>query len=390
MDTKKLSEKYLMKTYNRFDLAFEKGEDVYLFDESGAKYLDFASGIAVNSLGYSNPEFENAVCQQIKTLCHTSNLYHIKQQARLARMLVELSGLDKAFFCNSGAEANEAALKLARKFGGSKKNGASKIIAMKNSFHGRTMGALSLTGQDKYQKAFVPLVEGIDYAEFNNLESVEKLIDENTCGIFLECIQGEGGVIQASQEFYDGVRKICDTHNILMIIDEVQTGIARCGKMFCFEHFNSKPDIICLAKALGNGIPIGAMVANEKAAQNFEPGDHASTFGGNFIAATAAICVLNQIEKNGLIKNAQQTGQYLKSKLLELPVKQVRGLGLMLGAQINASAAEVVKKCHEKNLLLVGAGANTVRFLPPLTVTKEHVDSAVEIFGAVLAELGVS
>ncbi len=379
-----------MKTYNRFDLAFEKGQDVYLFDENGEKYLDFASGIAVNSLGYSNQEFENALCDQVKKLCHTSNLYYVKQQAQLGKMLVELSGLDKAFFCNSGAEANEAALKLARKFGSQQKNGASKIIAMKNSFHGRTMGALSLTGQEKYQKAFRPLIGVIEYAEFNNLESVEKLIDENTCGIFLECVQGEGGVIKATEEFYVGLRKLCDDHNILMIIDEVQTGIARSGKMFCFEHFESKPDIICLAKALGNGIPIGAIVANEKAAQNFEPGDHASTFGGNFIATTAAICVLDQIKKTDLIKNAQTMGQYLKSKLLEAQVKEVRGLGLMLGAEVSAPAAEVVKKCHEKNLLLVGAGANTVRFLPPLTITKEHVDSAVTIFKSVLAELGVN
>ena len=388
-NTKELSEKYLMNTYNRFPLSFERGEGVYLFDEEGEKYLDFTAGIAVNSLGYGNKDFVDTISEQLGKVCHTSNLYYVKQQAVLAKMLAELSGLDRVFFCNSGAEANEAALKLARKFGGNQKNKASKIIAMENSFHGRTLGALSLTGQEKYRKAFEPLIGDVAYAEFNNLDSVEKLVDSNTCGIILECIQGEGGVIQATEEFYEGVRKLCDTHNILMIVDEVQTGIARCGKMFCFEHFDSKPDIICLAKALGNGIPIGATVANEKAAQNFEPGDHASTFGGNFVSASAAICVLNQIKNNDLIKNAQEVGEYLKSKLNELKplVKEVRGLGLMLGVEVDAAAGDVIKKCHEKKLLLAGAGANTVRFVPPLIITREHVDRAVALFKESLVEL---
>ena len=392
-ETIEITNKYLMKTYNRLPLSFERGEGAYLFDEDGNKYLDFVAGIAVNSIGYHNKNFIKVVSEQLGKICHSSNLYHIKQQSLLAKKLVQWSGLDKAFFCNSGAEANEAALKLARKYGYSKNknNNCSKIIAMKNSFHGRTLGALSLTGQEKYQKAFKPLVSSMEYAQFNNLESVEELIDSSTCAVIIECIQGEGGVIPATKEFYEGVRKLCNKYNALMIVDEVQTGIARCGKYFCFQNFESKPDIICLAKALGGGIPIGAIVSSEKASACFEPGDHASTCGGNYIATCAALAVLSEIENNNLDKNAGVMGKYLTDELNKLKplIKEVRGIGLMIGVQMDNPPSDIIKKCEEKGLLLIGAGTNTIRFVPPLIIDKTHIDEAVNIFKEALVEYSI-
>lgn len=392
MNTFELTDKYIMNTYKRLPVSFEKGEGVYLYDENGKKYLDFVAGIAVNCLGYGNKNFINAIFEQLNKINHSSNLYYVKSQGEAAQLMCEVSGLDKVFFCNSGAEANEAALKLARKYGYINKKG-SKIIAMKNSFHGRTMGALTLTGQEKYQKSFKPMVPNVVYAEYNNAESVKELFDESVCAVIMECIQGEGGIIPATKDFYSNVRKLCNEHNALLIVDEVQTGIGRCENYFAFQNYASNkeeaPDIICLAKGLGNGLPIGAIIAKEKTANCFEPSDHASTFGGNYIVTTAAKCVLTELKNNNIVQKAKENGKYLANKLAEIKpyVKEVRGLGLMLGVDTIFKPADVIKKCQEKGLLLIGAGANTIRFVPPLIVTKEDIDAAIEIFKSALKEL---
>lgn len=392
MNTFELTDKYIMNTYKRLPVSFEKGEGVYLYDENGKKYLDFVAGIAVNCLGYGNKNFINAIFEQLNKINHSSNLYYVKSQGEAAQLMCEVSGLDKVFFCNSGAEANEAALKLARKYGYVNKKG-SKIIAMKNSFHGRTMGALTLTGQEKYQKAFKPMVPDVVYAEYNNAESVKELFDDNVCAVIMECIQGEGGIIPAAKDFYTSVRKLCNEYNALLIVDEVQTGIGRCENYFAFQNYASNkeeaPDIICLAKGLGNGLPIGAIIAKEKAANCFEPSDHASTFGGNYIVTTAAKCVLTELKNNNIVQKAKENGKYLANKLAEIKpyVKEVRGLGLMLGVDTIFKPADVIKKCQEKGLLLIGAGANTIRFVPPLIVTKDDIDAAIEIFKSSLKEL---
>lgn len=392
MNTFELIDTYVMNTYKRLPVSFEKGDGVYLYDENGKKYLDFVAGIAVNCLGYGNKNFINAIFEQLNKINHSSNLYYIKEQGEAAQLMCEVSGLDKVFFCNSGAEANEAALKLARKYGHVNKKG-SKIIAMKNSFHGRTMGALTLTGQEKYQKFFKPMVADIVYAEFNNIDSVKELFDNDVCAVIMECIQGEGGIIPADKEFYTAVRKLCDEYNSLLIVDEVQTGVGRCEEYFAFQNYaktkEAAPDIICLAKGLGNGLPIGAIIAKEKAANCFEPSDHASTFGGNYIVTTAAKCVLTELKNNNIVKNAKENGKYLAEKLREIKpfVKDVRGLGLMIGVDTIFKPADVIKKCKEKGLLLIGAGANTIRFVPPLIVTKEDIDCALDIFISALKEL---
>lgn len=390
MNTFELTDKYIMNTYKRLPISFERGEGIYLYDENGKKYLDFAAGIAVNCLGYGNEKFIDEMTKQLNKVSHVSNMYHIRPQAEAAKILCEASGLDKVFFCNSGAEANEAAIKLARKYGLVNKKG-SKIIAMKNSFHGRTLGALTLTGQDKYQKSFVPLIGDVEYAEFNNIRSVEDLMNNDVCAVIIECIQGEGGIIPATNDFYVGLWKLCDKFGALMIVDEVQTGIGRCGKFFAFQNYatskDDAPDIISVAKGLGNGIPIGAIVAKDDVACCFEPADHASTFGGNHIAATAAICVLSEIKSNGLIEKAQKSGEYLREKLLKLPhVKEVRGQGLMLGAEIDLDPRSVMEKCMKNGLLVVCAGADTIRFVPPLIIEDNDIDLAVEIFATSLSE----
>lgn len=378
-------DKYVMTTYKRFPVSFEYGNGIYLYDENNKKYLDFTAGIAVNALGYGNKNYINAIFNQINKINHSSNLYYIKPQGELAKLLSEVSGLDKAFFCNSGAEANEAALKLARKYAFINNKG-NKIIAMKNSFHGRTIGSLTLTGQEKYQKAFKPLMGNVEYGEFNNLESIEKLMSDEVCAIIAECIQGEGGIIPMEKEFYLGLRKLCDKYNALLIIDEVQTGIARCGEFFAFQNYaknyDEAPDIICLAKGLGNGVPIGAIVAKEKTANAFEPSDHASTFGGNFISTTAGIATIKEILNLNLVQNAKNVGEYLYQKLNELKplIKDVRGMGLMIGVEIEGNISEVIQKCLEDGLLIIGAGKNTIRFVPPLIITKEDVNLAIEIF----------
>ena len=387
MNTKEKTDKFIMNTYSRFPLTLERGEGVCIYDEKGKKYLDFTAGIAVNALGYGNKNVINAALNQMNKLFHVSNLYYTSPMAELAKKLVEKSCFDKVFFCNSGAEANEAAFKLARKYGYLHKNGASKVISMKNSFHGRTLATITLTGQTKYQQGFSPLVENILYAEYNNLKSVEKLIDNGVCAIFTEPVQGEGGLLPAKKEFLEGLRKICDENNILLIFDEVQTGIGRTGKLFCYENFGVTPDILTLAKGLGGGLPIGAMLAKDFVASSFSFGDHASTFGGNPVSCAAANSVLNEIETKNILQNVQEQGEYLIKKLKEIKsphIKDVRGLGLMVGVELDIEAKEITLKCLEHGLLLISAGKNVLRFVPPLIISKNEIDEGVEILKKIM------
>ncbi|WP_304942662.1 aspartate aminotransferase family protein [Vallitalea guaymasensis] len=379
-----------MSTYAQFPIVIEKGEGVKVYDKDGNEYIDFVAGIAVNSLGYKNERLVAELKEQLDKLTHCSNLYWNEPAIEAAGLLVEHSGLDKVFFCNSGAEAIEGSLKLARKY--AKKNlGADKngIITMKNSFHGRTYGAVTATGQLKYQKGLDPLLPGVKYAEFNNIESLEEAIDDNTCAVLLEPIQGEGGIRPANKEYLKQVREICDKNNLVLIFDEVQCGIGRTGEIFAYGLYDVKPDIVALAKGLGGGVPIGAVIANEKVAEGFCPGDHASTFGGNPLVCTAAKVVLEEISNEGILDNIKIQGNYLTKKLNELKDKydlitDVRGHGLMLGMEMNIPVKDIIKKCMEKRLLLVGSGERIIRFVPPFIVKKEDIDSAVSVLGSVL------
>lgn len=390
-NTKVLSDKYIMHTYNRFDTEIVRGDGVYLFDENGKKYLDFTAGIAVNSLGYGDKECINAITEQINSFNHCSNLYYSRPQAEVAEILVENSCFEKVFFCNSGAEAVETMLKIARKFGKTKGENCSKIITMKNSFHGRTTGAITATGQLKYQKSFTPLLPDIVYAEFNNLDSVQSLADENTCAIIVEPMQGEGGMRPATLEFLQGLRKLCDEKNILLGFDEVQCGIGRTGELFAYQTYGVEPDMVGMAKGLANGLPIGACAAKGPAAVILEAGDHASTFGGNPVSCASAKVVLTKLTKENLLQNVKETGRYLKEKLQKLAekytfIKEVRGLGLMLGMELTIPAREIMNKCMENGLLVIGAGTNIIRFVPPLIISQENVDEAVSILDKVLGE----
>ena len=380
-------DKYVMNTYKRIPVFFEYGDGVYLYDKEGKKYLDFVSGIAVNILGYNNKNFIKTITGQLNKINHSSNLFYVEPQGILAKKLAEISGLNKTFFCNSGAEANEAAIKLARKYALINNKG-NKIIAMKNSFHGRTMGSLTLTGQEKYQKQFLPLMPNVEYAEFNNIKSIESLMDDNVCAVITECIQGEGGINEIDKDFYFALRNLCNKYNALFIVDEVQTGLARTGEYFSYMHYaknyDEYPDIITVAKALGNGIPIGAAVAKD-ICSCFEPSDHASTFGGNFISTTAGICVLDEIEKNNLTRNTKTLGEYLKDKLKTIKnVKKIKGKGLILGLEVEGNIQDIIKKCRDKGLLILSAGLNTIRLLPPLIITKEETDIAFDILAEVI------
>lgn len=386
--------KYVMNTYNSFPIVLTEGKGVYVWDEDGKKYIDFVAGIAVNVLGYSDKEYIGAVKTQFEKIHHCSNLYITKPVVELAEVLVENSDFDKAFFCNSGTESMEASIKLARKYGFKNKGEkAVEIISMKDSFHGRSLGALTATGQDKYHEGFGPLIPGVKYAKFNDFASLEELINENTCGIILEVIQGEGGVNPIDKEYLEKVRKICDEKDIVLIFDEVQTGIGRTGNLFGYQAYGIAPDVIALAKGLGGGVPIGAMMAKQKFADAFSPGDHASTFGGNPIATTAGGHILDRLLNKGLLENAKESGKYLREKLEEIKnkyefIKDVRGIGLMQGIQVDIEPKEIIGKSIENGLLLVGAGSNVIRFVPPLIVTKEEIDEAIGILDKTLKTIG--
>ncbi|MBE6024644.1 MAG: aspartate aminotransferase family protein [Cellulosilyticum sp.] len=376
-------EQYVMHTYGRFPVVLDHGDGVYLYDENGKKYLDMYAGIAVNALGYNHPKLTEALQEQVGKMLHVSNYYYTKELVGAAQLLVENSIFDKVFFCNSGAEANEAALKLAKKYGKSKSENKTQVIAMKKSFHGRTHGALALTMQEKYQKSFQPLVPNIQAAEYNNIESVKALINENTCAVILEVIQGEGGIIPAEKAFLQEVEALCKANDALLMIDEVQTGIGRTGTLFAFEQYGIHPDVVSMAKGLGGGVPIGAMACT-KEVDILVPGDHASTFGGNPLVTAAAQVVLKELTENGLLDHVQEVGAYLKEQLLALKeefecVVDVRGIGLMQGVELTIPALDVEKKCIANGMLLVGAGEKVIRFVPPLIITKEHVDEAMSI-----------
>ncbi len=372
---------YVMHTYGRFPVVLEKGRGVYVTDTEGKTYLDMVAGIAVNMLGYGDEALAEAIASQALSLMHTSNLYYSIPQGKLAEKLVKASGLKRVFFCNSGAEANEAALKLARK--AAKRSGKTdkiRIVAALNSFHGRTMGAITATGQEKYRKNFTPLVPGFDYVEYNNTEQLEKAVGPDTCAVILEPIQGESGVRPAEKEYLQAARRLCTDNNAALILDEVQTGMGRTGKMFAFEHFGIKPDVLTMAKMLGGGFPIGACAAGEGFDDVLVPGDHASTFGGNPLACAAALEVLRRMEEDRLVENSAETGAFLKQALSGLPqVDEVRGLGLMIGVGLRLPAAKLTaQKGLENGIILNSIGDSTIRLVPPLILTKDEALEAVE------------
>jgi len=392
MDLKARDKAYIINTYNRqpeSTLFLKRGEGPYVWDEFNNRYLDFVSGLAVNSLGHCHPSVVKAVSWQATQLMHTSNLYYSEPQIRLAEQVVAHSCADKVFFCNSGAEANEAAIKLARKYGKAKRgSGAHEIITATHSFHGRTLAAITATAQPKYHQGFEPLVAGFHYGQFNNLDSFAALVNENTCAILVEPVQGEGGVYPASSEFLKGLRKLCDEANLLLMFDEVQCGMGRTGKLFAYEHYGVLPDVYTLAKALGGGLPIGLLGAKGEAADILQPGDHASTFGGNPVVCGAATAVLQVLLEEGFLRRVTKLGNYFMTKLRELDyqgIVEVRGLGLIIGLEIAGDGAKVAKLCQEQGLLVNCIGGKTLRFLPPLIIEEEQIDFAVSVLQKALS-----
>ncbi|ACD66711.1 MAG TPA: aspartate aminotransferase family protein [Sulfurihydrogenibium sp.] len=381
------ADKYLFPNYARLPYSFVKGEGCYLHDENGKKYLDMLSGIAVNQLGYNHPKLTESICRQAKEIIHISNLFYIKPQYEVAKILVENSCGDKVFFCNSGAEANEALIKLIRRYFYDKKENRYEIITFEGSFHGRTLATITATAQPKYQEGFQPLPEGFKYAKFNDIDSVKQLINDKTAAVLIELVQGEGGVNPADKKFIKELYSICRENGILFTVDEVQTGIGRTGKLFAYQHYDIEPDIISLAKGLGGGVPIGAVIAKDEIAKSFVPGTHASTFGGNYLATAAAKVVLEEILSDGFLDKVIKNGEYLKEglKTFGYPVK---GLGLMIGMDLpeEISAKEIMKKALENGLIIGTAGKNTLRFVPPLIIRKDDIDLAVNILEKVLGE----
>ena len=386
----KAAEENLIHVYNRFPIALDHGEGMYLYDTEGKEYLDFAAGFAVTGLGYDNKELNQALKDQIDKLYHTSNLYYHESCGEAAKELNRISGMDRIFFTNSGGEANEGALKAARRYAYTKKTGRYEFIAMQNSFHGRSFGAVSVTGHDSYREPFEPVVPGAKFAEFNNLDSVKALVTDKTCAIILEPLQGEGGINLATQEFMEGIRKICDDNGILMICDEVQCGMGRTGSMFTWQSYGIRPDIMSMAKAIGSGIPVGAFAMTEEIARySLEPGDHGTTYGGNPLACTAVSKTIEIFEKKNLVAHVQELGAYLTEKLEELKsecdcVKAVKGKGLMQGIQVTKPLSEITKEALKEGLLIIGAGNDVIRFVPPLIIEKEHVDEMIRILKKVL------
>jgi acetylornithine/N-succinyldiaminopimelate aminotransferase len=370
----------LMNTYQRIPIGFNKGEGSFLWDENGNQYLDFTSGIATCNLGHVPKKVKEAIASQLEQLWHCSNLFSIKEQEALSSRLIELSCMDQAFFCNSGAEANEAAIKLARKYAQAEKaNTNPMIVTFENSFHGRTLATLSATGQEKIQIGFAPLVPGFHYLPYNDEDSLKELENINPCAVMLELIQGEGGVLPAEQEWINKLVTLCNRNNILIIVDEVQTGMGRTGTLFAYEQYGFEPDIITLAKGLGSGFPIGAMMAKEQPAKTFQPGSHGSTFGGNPLASTAGLATIEEIVDRDIVKNAAEMGQYLIEQLENFQssnpmIKQIRGKGLLIGVEVEGPAGEITQQALKENLLILTAGPNVVRVLPPLTVEKEEID----------------
>ncbi|MBO5154922.1 MAG: aspartate aminotransferase family protein [Eubacterium sp.] len=389
-----LAEDALLHVYNRFSLVLDKGDGVYLYDTDGKKYLDFAAGIAVMAFGYNNQEYNDALKAQIDKLLHTSNLYYNVPTATAAEALKKASGMDRVFFTNSGAEAIEGAIKAAKKYAYTKDgHGGHEIIAMNHSFHGRTIGALSVTGNAHYREPFEPLMPGVAYADFNDLESVKAQVTDKTCAIIMETIQGEGGIYPASKEFLEGVRALCDEKDILLILDEIQCGMGRSGHMFAWQGYGIKPDIMTSAKALGCGVPVGAFLMTEKVAErSLAPGDHGTTYGGNPFVGAAVTKVLEMMERDRITDHVQEVGAYLSEKLEELVSKYDcltahRGVGLIQGIVCTKKVGEVSAKALEHGLILITAGSDVLRFVPPLVIEKSHVDEMIEKLSACLDEL---
>lgn len=388
----KEGDQYLMATYARFPLVLKQGKGATVVDVDGKRYLDFVSGIAVDSLGHCDPRLVKALQKQAAQLLHISNLYYNLPQIELAKLLVTNSFADKVFFCNSGAEANEAAIKLARKFAKEKRDPSRfEIIATQGSFHGRTLATVTATGQEKYQKGFDPLLPGFRHVPYGDPEAIEKAIASQTAAVLLEPIQGEGGVRVPPKGYLTKVREICDRHGLLLILDEVQTGIGRTGRLFAYEHERVAPDIMTLAKGLGGGVPIGAMLASAEVAASFTPGSHASTFGGNPLVCAAGIAVIKQIAKEAFLKGVRDKGGYLMKKLGQLQkttsvIKEVRGAGLIVAIDLTIPAVDVINKAMAQGLLLNRTSDQTLRFVPPLTVRKSEIDQMVDLLTEILTE----
>lgn len=380
----------LIHAYNRFPVVFEKGEGVYLYDDEGKKYLDFASGIAVCGLGYGNKKLTDALKNQVDALMHTSNLYYNTTCGKAAGLLRKASGMDKVFFTNSGTEAIEGVLKAARKYAWKKGTGRYEFIAMENSFHGRSMGAVSVTGTESYRTPFEPLIGGVKFAEFNNLESVKALVSDKTCAIIMEPIQGEGGINLAEPEFIEGIRKLCDEEGILLIFDEIQCGMARSGAMFAWQKYGVKPDLMAMAKSIGSGVPVGAFAMTEAVAEfSLEPGDHGSTYGGNPLACAAVATTLEIFEEEKLVDHVNEIGAYLREQLEELKEEcdgllELRGTGLIQGIKVLKPAGEVSSLALKEGLVLISAKGNVMRIVPPVVIEKEHVDEFIGILKKIL------
>jgi predicted acetylornithine/succinylornithine family transaminase len=388
-----LQDQHGMRTYQRYPVALVRGQGMRVWDADGREYLDFLAGIAVCNLGHCHALVVHAVSEQVHRLMHVSNLYYIEPQARLAAVLAEKSFADRVFFCNSGAEANEAAIKLARRYGLKKRAGAHEIITMHQSFHGRTMATLSATGQERLQAGFQPLLGGFRYVPYDDVDAVAAAIDESTCAVMVEPIQGEGGVVVPADDYLPRLKDLCRERGILFILDEVQTGMGRTGRLFAHEHSGITPDIMTLAKGLGNGFPIGAMLATEEVASLFAPGSHASTFGGNPLACSAALATIAAVDSADVLENCRRMGDYLRRRLLDLQAETgdaiitVRGRGLMVGAKLKPPVVDVVRGCMERGVLVGPAGGNTLRLTPPLIVTAADIDRLFEVLAEVLGEV---
>ncbi|MGI6207919.1 MAG: aspartate aminotransferase family protein [Anaerolineae bacterium] len=386
-----LENRYLVQTYRRADFVLDRGEGVYLYDTDGKRYLDFSAGIAVNALGYGDPEIMQVIQDQASRYFHVSNLYHSEPMVRLAQSLVELSFGDRVFFCNSGAEANEGAFKFARKWG--RRNGGDRyeIVAFSGAFHGRTFGALAATPREHYQAPFRPLIGGVTIAQFNDLASAESAITPKTCAVVVEPIQGEGGINVASPEFVQGLRRLCDERGVLLIVDEVQCGLGRTGYLWAYEQYGIKPDIMTLAKPLGGGLPMGAVVVTEDVASAIEPGDHGSTFAANALISRVAQVVVKRVSNPDFLRHVREIGEYLGQQLRALAARkpnvvEARGMGLIWALELTDEAAPYVAQGYQEGAIMLVAGPKVLRFLPPLVIGREHVDEMISILDRVLPD----
>lgn len=383
---------HYMPVFARYPMVISHGEGAYVTDTDGNRYLDFFAGIAVNALGHNHPNLVKAVSEQAAKVIHCSNLYYTEVQVELIEKLARLSGLDKVFLANSGAEANEGALKLARKYGKTIADDKYEIITANHCFHGRTLMTLTATAQPKYQAGYEPLPQGFTYIDYNDIAALEDAISDKTCAVVLEPIQGEGGVNVPADDYLQKVRTLCDKHGALLIFDEVQTGVGRTGKMFAYEHFGIKPDIVTMAKGLAGGVPIGAFIASDKVASVFHPGDHGSTFGGNPLACAAANAVIDTIEQDNLLANVTEVGAYLMDKIAQLGAKypaiirSVRGKGFMVGVELTREGRGIVEACLAKKLIINCTAGNVLRLVPSLTIGKQEVDTMIQILDEVLSE----